>query len=363
LSRYDKELEELRAASARPHARFPVHYDEGMGTLLPHLGTLRALSHPLVLRAVAALEAGRSDQALRDVRLSFHLADAVKDEPFCISHLVRLAIIGDSLQAVWEGLAGHRWSSNQLAALMDYLKTPDLLSEYAGVIQSERSMSGMARTLSDSRQRKQFLRDAFPGERVASRFVQSLDWFPKGWFYLNDLAAARFYQDRVLPLIDPRARLAYPGQARAAIHEFQDAPLRPHNAIVRVFGLFLAPQNFARCQTGVDLALVACALERYRQIHGQFPETTADLLPTWLEKLPSDVITGHPLKYSRTEGGQFVLYSIGWDETDDQGQFPSATAEPTRGSFLWAWMVESPEKGDWVWRYPAEKSGVARQAP
>jgi hypothetical protein len=242
---------------------------------------------------------------------------------------------------------------------MDYLKIPDLLTEHAAVIRSERNMSGMARTMSDSKQRKEFLHDMFPGSLLPARFVQSLNWFPKGWFYLNDLTAARFYQDKVLPLIDPRSRRAHPGQARAAIHEFKDAPSRPHNTIVRFFGLYIVPQHFARRQTHVDLALVACALERYGQIHGQFPEAITDLVPTCLDRLPTDVITGHPLKYRRTGNGQFVLYSVGWDETDDQGQFPAAIGEPER-SVLCYWMVDSPEKGDWVWRYPA---GVARQAP
>ena len=35
LSKFDGVLSEIRAASARPNARFPVHYDEGLAVMLP----------------------------------------------------------------------------------------------------------------------------------------------------------------------------------------------------------------------------------------------------------------------------------------------------------------------------------------
>jgi hypothetical protein len=44
-----------------------------------------------------------------------------------------------------------------------------------------------------------------------------------------------------------------------------------------------------------------------------------------------------------TDNGQFVFYSIGWNEKDDGGQI----ALTENGS------VDTP-RGDWVWRYPAK---------
>jgi hypothetical protein len=99
--------------------------------------------------------------------------------------------------------------------------------------------------------------------------------------------------------------------------------------------------KFARAQTSVDLARVACALERYRLANGQFPETLDALAPRFIEKLPHDIINGQPLRYRRTDDGQFVLYSVGWNETDDGGNVELTKS----GSLDW-------QKGDWVWRYP-----------
>ena len=64
-------------------------------------------------------------------------------------------------------------------------------------------------------------------------------------------------------------------------------------------------------------------------------------MPRYLERIPTDVITGEPLRYNRTSDGQFVLYSVGWNETDDGGEVSSRKPGD----------APDPKKGDWVWRY------------
>jgi hypothetical protein len=101
--------------------------------------------------------------------------------------------------------------------------------------------------------------------------------------------------------------------------------------------------RFANAQAYVALARVAIALERYRLAHGEYPETLDALVPQFIAKLPRDVINGQPLKYRRTNDGAFVLYSVGWNETDDGGW----VAVTKNGHVDW-------ENGDWVWQYPAK---------
>jgi hypothetical protein len=52
------------------------------------------------------------------------------------------------------------------------------------------------------------------------------------------------------------------------------------------------------------------------------PETLDALAPQFIEKIPHDIIGGQPLHYRRTNDAEFLLYSIGWNETDDGGQYP-----------------------------------------
>jgi hypothetical protein len=104
-------------------------------------------------------------------------------------------------------------------------------------------------------------------------------------------------------------------------------------AMIAVPNWTKAVQTFAFQQIKADEAQIVCALERYRLAHGNYPETLSALTPQFINELPHDIIGGQPLKYHRTSDGQFQLYSIGWNETDDDGKFSS-----------------SYEQGDWVWQ-------------
>jgi hypothetical protein len=93
-------------------------------------------------------------------------------------------------------------------------------------------------------------------------------------------------------------------------------------------------------QEGVEAASIACALERYRRAHGDFPEALDVLIPQFIDKLPMDVIVGQPLHYQRAAAGQYLLYSVGWNEKDDGGEI--ASPKSSRG--------DAADEGDWVWR-------------
>jgi hypothetical protein len=95
----------------------------------------------------------------------------------------------------------------------------------------------------------------------------------------------------------------------------------------------------------VNLARVAIVLERYRLSNGQYPESLDALTPQFMVALPHDVINGQPLKYRRNPDGQFVLYSVGWNETDDGGV---VVAPKKNGN-----QEANFDDGDWVWRYPS----------
>ena len=106
---------QLREASLRPLARYPVTYlqDNPWAILLPHLVAIKQICQRLELKACAELAAGHSETALGDLRLLFYLADSVHDEPFLISYLIRLDCLPMAVQPIWEGLAEHRWTASE----------------------------------------------------------------------------------------------------------------------------------------------------------------------------------------------------------------------------------------------------------
>src|SRR3974390_712669 len=119
LSPYDSTIDELHLTAQLPDSRFPISYDmqPPAAILLPHLAGLKHAAQVSQLRALAELQNGQSEKALADVKLILRLSDSIRNEPFLISHLVRIAIMNFALQPVWEGLVAHQWSDAQLGEL------------------------------------------------------------------------------------------------------------------------------------------------------------------------------------------------------------------------------------------------------
>jgi hypothetical protein len=361
LSKFDSVIEDLRAAAKLPASRFPLEYDKDdpAAILLPHLAAMKRSSQFLQLRALAELQNGQSEKALDDVKLSLRLAEAVRTEPFIISQLVRLAILQIALQPVWEGLAEHRWSDAQLAALEAELAKLDFLADYEFTIRSEPAFHiRLIDYLEQKRSRYQEFVSLLGNNNehdagVLNNFPATAIFYlaPKGWFDQNKIQLVQVRQQRDAPMVDDTQQTVSPKMVRAGEAAHTQMRPTPFNFFARLEGF---PGNYAvkvaRGQTAVNLARVAIALERWRLAHGEFPDALAALAPQFLEKIPHDVIGGQPLKYRREANGQFVLYSVGWNETDDGGVVDAKEAGVTdRRNEASTWDFK---QGDWVWRYP-----------
>jgi hypothetical protein len=112
-----------------------------------------------------------------------------------------------------------------------------------------------------------------------------------------------------------------------------------------------AVKKFASGQSSVNLARTAIALERYWLARGEFPESLDALAPQFIAKLPHDVINGQPLHYRRTSDGQFVLYSVGWNEIGRRMRETKVVGVTDKKNRTPIWDIS---QGDWVWRYPAK---------
>jgi hypothetical protein len=355
LSKYDSTIEELREASQLSYSRFPLNYEseDPAAILLPHLAVLKQCAQVLELRAIAELQNGQSEKALDDVKLSLRLADSIHTEPFFISHLDRIAILNLTLQPIYEGLAEHKWPDTQLVILDSELSKQDFLADYKFAMHGEMgTKNGVVRYL----QRHpgiylSLLGDASNyGHMSAAEFMvaTAMHWHlvPSGWFYQNQLRCARAFEAYYFPVADVNQQTLVPTlilRANAAVEKEREN-LTPFNILeclaLPVFGN--VAEKFANARSSTDLARTGIALERYRLAHGEFPESLDAIAPYFMEKIPHDIINGQPLHYRRTDDGQFVLYSVGWNETDDGGVVIIAKGSSPG--------LDSSE-GDWVWRY------------
>jgi type II secretory pathway pseudopilin PulG len=180
--------------------------------------------------------------------------------------------------------------------------------------------------------------------------------WPSGWIRLEQLNLNKGIQEAVLTRFDLAAREINPSVNHSidlAFHVQKGAPqaaptislLLHHNLLAAMIvpGVYGIPQKAALAQSEADLAMVACALERYRLAQGQYPGELNALIPRFAAALPHDIINGQPLKYSRTDNGRFILYSVGWNEKDDGGVVAATRDNPQR---------QDTQQGDWVWQYP-----------
>ena len=166
---------------------------------------------------------------------------------------------------------------------------------------------------------------------------------PSGWFYQNELRSSQFILEQFLPIGDVRQQTISPTLVKQAEESLRAMRLTPYSILCKIFlpGLANSPRRFAWAQAAVNLARTASALERYRLAHGKYPEALDALAPQFIAEVPHDPIGAQPLHYRPTEDGQFVLYSVGWNEKDDGG-----IVSLTKGGSV------DLDKGDWAWRYP-----------
>lgn len=348
LGNFDQEMQELReAVVARPYARYPIEYgyEPSWGILLPHLGRLQGLTILTSVRATAELEAGRPAEALADWKAGFRLSDSIRDEPVLVDHLVRMATLSINLQTVREGLARHAWTDAHLVELGKSLGGLDLLAEYKLAMRGERALSASGL---DWLRRQGFLSQSmmFPDGDGGAATYPGFSAMPSGWYYQNMLSISEMLQDFSIAAADEKAHRVFPGISEKGSRAFETMRAGPYTLFARLLlpALEKASRKSARMQVFVDAAFVACALERYRLANGALPETLAALTPRWLEQIPNDVMDGKLLRYRPAADGSYILYSVGWNETDEGGEV--------------AWTKDKVAaveiaRGDWVWSMPA----------
>jgi hypothetical protein len=344
LAQFDPVLNELRSASGRPQSRFNFSYDahDTWRTPQPHLLLLKRITRVLALRASAELALRNATAAAEDVQLMIILANSIRDEPFQSSQWARFTMLANARQIIWEGLADRRWSAVQLENLQLRLEELSLLSNLQRPLRLEQA--SINELFGSLHRNPAMVRPWRFGPGVGNTVLPYFLWLmPGGWMFQEQLSYHQAFEHKLLPAVDAEGGRIQPG----LIHNSSTSAFWNHRLLSDA--LFHSVESLltgsALAQTGKNQAILACALERYRLANGQFPEGLGALCPQYISAIPTDVITGQPMKYSRLEGDRFQLYSVGWNERDDGGQ---VVMNPDGKSL-------NVTAGDWVWpRYPDE---------
>ena len=105
-------------------------------------------------------------------------------------------------------------------------------------------------------------------------------------------------------------------------------------------------QRIAYTEARRRQAVIVCALHRYRLEHVDgFPDTLEALVPAYLDAIPVDPMDGKAMRYQRTnDGSDFLLWSIGFDATDDGGTLNLRPDHPDKTR-----LERDSYIGDWPW--------------
>ena len=353
-------LQALRLASLKPRAQFesaPAHLFKDSHPV--SFVNLRTVAQVCAFHGSAALASHHHELAFGDLRALHRLAGGLEDDGVLVGMMIRTAILGLELQPFWEGWAADRWSDEELAAFQQEFAQVDLLAEVRRTLQAERA--SVHADVLDPKNRADvqamFLPDCPWRAPVAEGLwnkgrEQVMRFIPRGWICQNVV-----YYDRRMeqsmpaslsarpPFVSPRELEAIPARGGPGLYTQLAAVAVPNSAKALKTVVFV--------QTQLNQARIVCALERFRHAQRRYPETFAELRPTYLEQAPADLIDGQPLHYRPTPDGKFLLYSVGWNEQDDGGVIEPGPAGASQ--------LQSAQ-GDWCWAFPAPEPTPREQS-
>lgn len=340
----EPDFELLRQALKRPYAQRDSDYVDLPKMKLPNFITVREMAQLLGTGATCHLLLNQPDEALSDLTLLNDTRRILEARPMTlVSAMMNVAVCGIYTEQIKLGLRWGVWKQPQLVALQKQLETIKLLPDIASGLRTQQAICG---TFAPADYPPDYLlvgrRSLWQKLRYPGFWM--FDIAPRGWLDQNRAVAATIYEKQIRSFTTPGDVLS-PKEIDAAMKEIAVARGResPFTLIAHVAvpdAVDRALQAAAANQAKIDQAQIACALERYHLARGSYPETLDALSPQFIEKIPRDPIGGRPFHYRRTADGTFLLYSVGWNGTDDGGK----TVPNITGYYP---AVE----GDWVWNH------------
>jgi hypothetical protein len=339
---FQPDFDLMREALKRPDARMDGDYTVPYEIPIVNFVHIRAVAQALAQRAKCNLLLGRPDKALADLTLLNDSRRIMERAPTgkpitLVDAMVNVAVTGLYAETIAKGFQDHTWQEPQLTSLQEQLEPINLPHIVALSFQSEPAAS--TRTLEIISNAK--LQEWFSLHPKNSYWaLWKWDLLPRGWIYQNMATSARMTYSQIEGF-DSASGLIEPKQFKDVSHVLNRVA-RPYSfiATAAIPNYTKAWQTTAYNQTMVNEAQIACALERYYLTYGQYPDTLDALAPHFMDTIPHDIIGGQPLHYRRTNDGKFLIYSVGWNETDDGGQRSRYNANGGLANYA---------QGDWVW--------------
>lgn len=297
----------LLEAAAKPGCNFSRDYSRPrFDMLLPELNDLRSSARLLAIDARHRIATGDYAGAAENVQAMYGIADHASTDPLLICLLVAIAI--------------DRMASDTLAHLL--AAADDLPAELSS-LQIDPAVSHFDRMNRAMRMEEAIVLGAFSD--FDQRGGGAIDGLPRLGSFGGSLFRVFLLPSDLAAYRKVMASGAYsPSLTYKQMRDRQDTIEKNHSRSGILTSL-LTPSlgalttATARGEAARRLARVGLAMQRYRQVHGEFPDDLEKLSPDFLPLIPRDPFDGEPLRMRPLNGG-YVIYSIGQDLKDDYGR-------------------------------------------
>lgn len=315
----------LHDGAHHPNCRYPQNYNAGFSTLLPHLAKVKGCVQLLAWDAVLRADAGDLDGAIRSLELAFAVTDSLINEPEIIAHLVRTAghaIINIRLEEMFNLHSFSDAQLTRLGCLFEGRESPgNLRVAFAGEL-----CMGL-----DVFTNPQSAQSAFSGNGGSRATAAGFAIVGLQAFGLWE-RDRKFFTDTYTDYIEA---VGHPFPAALEKAEFTNDKVSSNLGGMRhyVSSLLLPAmgkvlEKEARRVAMLRVTQTAIAIERFRLANGgNLPESLDRLTPRFLPSILHDPFDGQPLRYRQLEKG-FVVYSLGADKEDNQGDLDPETRQP-----------------------------------
>jgi hypothetical protein len=279
-------------------AWFDRRFDGLDQTYLSDMATFREASNLFRLHAAVQMQYGQKDNALATVLTHWRMTEALRDEPIAASHLVRLSMIDDAVQA-----------TEQLNASME-LSPADLRQIMSVVRERNDGNRGVTRALA--------------GDRAMTfamfRQQENSNESPQKNGLLSADAIAAVDHDGLKLLLAYRqafARASGQPSDAAPMPSGQQADDADLAMLAHAADAFINADTRRHVQC--DVLMTGLAVQLYQREQGRLPDTLDALVPAILPRVPNDRFGTGPLKYRKTDSGA-IVYSVGPDGADNTGR-------------------------------------------
>jgi hypothetical protein len=366
FAKNDPLIAELAAGLTRPEAQWtpswktrklPEPYTADYG---PYTISISKIVTMLGLRAVAEVHAGDAPTALQSMLIALRINQANMGNPFLYGALISC---GDSKMIsadVWELCNAQSGTDADYQQLQEQLERLDYQKSLLYSMRSEVTVAVDAMGYLNIHGFPNVivfpLDNSWESENIPP-LVNRL--IPNGWYEGNTAMMTQWYLDYYIkPLRQGGIKAMLPKQEelwtildrkrRQPVLEGLDDVM----AVITLSGVRGVIFRAIYAQSGINEAIAACALERYRIEHGSYPDSLQAANHAGETSIPMDAISGKSMGYRRTSNGKYMLWCVSLSGNDHGGKRVLDAKAPRLTKFN-----DPSYTGDWVWDYPTSRAG------